>query len=847
MRITFALLLSSAALAQTPSIQWNRQFGTPGQGDEARSAAPAPGPGGGVYAAGSTLGDLPGFVNAGFYDAFVRKYDAAGNELWTRQFGTAGYDFAYGVAADDSGVYVAGYTGGALSDQTNAGSVDVFLRKYDHDGNEVWTRQFGTASGDGAYGIAVNEQGVFVVGWTDGALPGEASAGSTDAFVRMYDHAGNAVWTRQFGSTGLYQDFARAVAVDASGVYVAGFASYGALPGESNAGANDAFVRKYDFSGNALWTRQFGSTANDEAYGVAAGSTGVVVAGRTVGVLPGEASEGAYDAFARKYDASGNLVWTRQFGTSSDDMAFAAAADGFGNVYVAGFTRGGRFADSSISGFGFVRKYDDGGGRLWTFQYGTASNTYALGAAAHAAGVYVAGIGTGNAGDTDANVVKIADSTNQPPALAAASALVTVNEGGVAVNSGTYSDPDAGDNVVISASFGAISKTGANAGNWTWSWNAMDGPAPAQTVTITASDGNGVVVSTSFTVVVSNVAPTLAFSVTPVLTENQAVTLTGVIVDPGTLDSHAVTINWGDGATSTLLLSAGELGFTATHTYLDDNPSGTASDNYTVAVGVTDKDNGSAAASATVVVNNAAPSIGAASGPASPLILGEAVTVAAAVSDPGPADTLLCTYAWGDGTDNTTAAPAGGSCSASHTYAVPGVYGVLITVTDDDTGASSTRFEYVVVYDPAGGFVTGGGSIQSPPGAYSDNPSLTGKATFGFVSRYKQGAAVPDGQTQFKFHAASLDFHSASYEWLVVAGARAQFKGTGRINGAGNYGFLLTAIDGQVSGGGGLDRLRMKIWDIGSGRVVYDNQPGAPDSGDDATELAGGSIVIHKP
>ncbi|MEK7751094.1 MAG: hypothetical protein AAB654_04200 [Acidobacteriota bacterium] len=93
---------------------------------------------------------------------------------------------------------------------------------------------------------------------------------------------------------------------------------------------------------------------------------------------------------------------------------------------------------------------------------------------------------------------------------------------------------------------------------------------------------------------------------------------------------------------------------------------------------------------------------------------------------------------------------------------------------------------------------------------------------------------------------ANLNFKSTEYEWLVISGARAQFKGSGTINGAGDYGFLLTAIDGQVSGRGGVDRFRIKIQNKSGGGVIYDNQPGKPDTGDDATELGGGSIIIHK-
>ncbi len=131
-----------------------------------------------------------------------------------------------------------------------------------------------------------------------------------------------------------------------------------------------------------------------------------------------------------------------------------------------------------------------------------------------------------------------------------------------------------------------------------------------------------------------------------------------------------------------------------------------------------------------------------------------------------------------------------------------------------------------------------------PAGAYTLNLSLTGKATFGFVSKYGPGATVPGGDTQFQFHAAGMELQSTAYEWLVVAGARAQYKGSGTVNGTGTYQFLLTAIDGDLPGGDGIDRFRIKIW--GAGGIVYDNQMGADDQSDPTTGLGGGSIVIHR-
>lgn len=183
--------------------------------------------------------------------------------------------------------------------------------------------------------------------------------------------------------------------------------------------------------------------------------------------------------------------------------------------------------------------------------------------------------------------------------------------------------------------------------------------------------------------------------------------------------------------------------------------------------------------------------------------------------------------------------------AASHFYTAAGVYTVTVTVTDDDGGTASANSGYVVVYDPSAGFVTGGGWIDSPAGAYTPDPTLVGRANFGFVAKYHRGTTVPDGQTQFQFQAAGLEFHSTSYDWLVISGAWAQFKGTGTINGTGGYQFLLTAIDGQVTGGGGADRFRLKIWNQATGEVVYDSGLGAVDTGDPVTGLGGGSFQIN--
>lgn len=208
-----------------------------------------------------------------------------------------------------------------------------------------------------------------------------------------------------------------------------------------------------------------------------------------------------------------------------------------------------------------------------------------------------------------------------------------------------------------------------------------------------------------------------------------------------------------------------------------------------------------------------------------------------------------------------TAIPAtvsGTSVSATIQFPTPGVYLVRLIVEDpagtvrESDLVENDLLAYVVIYDPDGGFVTGGGWINSPAGAFHPDlqefAGVTGKATFGFVAKYQKGATVPTGSTEFQFKAGNLNFKSTSYQWLTVAGARAQYKGAGTINGADGFGFMLTAVDGALLGSAQPDRFRMKIWATDTSVVIYDNQSGSDDNSEltDATIIGGGSIVIHK-
>ena len=305
--------------------------------------------------------------------------------------------------------------------------------------------------------------------------------------------------------------------------------------------------------------------------------------------------------------------------------------------------------------------------------------------------------------------------------------------------------------------------------------------------------------------------------------------------DPG---GAALTFQWdfGDG-------TQGSAGERPRHAYADNG-------SYTVTLAVS---NGTltSTATTTATIANVAPALGSITGlPIDPVQVGTSLTAGASFTDPGILDTHSGMIDWGDGAPSTCVVievNGSGSVACSHTYTSAGVFSVTLRVTDKDGGAAQSVFQWVVVFDPVTAFVTGGGWFDSPAGSYAANTSLTGKASFGFVARYKSGTATPSGNTEFKFPAAGLTFHATSYDWLVIAGSKVQLKGSGTINGAGDFGFLLTAVDGAVNGGhGGNDTFRIKIYDKVTGAVIYDNNMGSGDGTPASTVLGGGSIVIHQ-
>ena len=271
--------------------------------------------------------------------AYVRKYGpSGGTPQWSSPFGPAG-TVPFSVAVNAAGVYVAG----EFNNGTNS---DGIVSGYTSTGTWTWTQSItGSASAyDSARGIAADATAVYVVGYVD--FSGTSSP-DADAFVSKYAAAdGTLLWANQPIGTPA-DDFAYDVATNGRAVYIVG-ETQGIL-GQATFGAQDAFVQQYDFSGNLLWTRQFGTPSADFAVGVTVGGGGTYVVGYTGGQLPGQTPLGQSDAYVRKYNSSGNDVWTTQFGTSAQDAAFGVSSAG-GDVYVSGCTNGKLPGQNKVGG-----------------------------------------------------------------------------------------------------------------------------------------------------------------------------------------------------------------------------------------------------------------------------------------------------------------------------------------------------------------------------------------------------------------------------------------------------------------------------------------------------------------
>ena len=309
--------------------------------------------------------------SSGSQDIFVAKLDNRGNWLWAKKAGGTDSDYGYGIAVDASGnSYVIGcfYSATATFGSTTLtgnGINNIFVTKLDSSGNWLWAKNARESPYDYGHGIAVDASGnSYVTGYFSGtATFGSTtltSSGGADIFVAKLDSSGNWLWANNAGGTS--DECGNGIAVDASGnSYVTGYfdsnATFGYTTLTSN-GDYDIFIAKLDSSGNWLWAKNAGGSSNDSGNGIAVDAsgnsyvTGYFDSNATFGYTT-LTSNGDYDIFIAKLDSSGNWLWAKNAGGTYNDCGYGIAVDASGNSYVTGcFCRSATFGSTTLTSNG---------------------------------------------------------------------------------------------------------------------------------------------------------------------------------------------------------------------------------------------------------------------------------------------------------------------------------------------------------------------------------------------------------------------------------------------------------------------------------------------------------------
>ncbi|BDA68878.1 hemolysin-type calcium-binding region [Calothrix sp. PCC 7716] len=329
-----------------------------------------------------------------------------------KQIGTLGFDAPRDVATDVNGnVYVGGTTTGAIKGE-NFGLLDGFVVKYDSQGNELFRLQIGTSATEEIFGTATDNQGNFYIsGLTEGNLGGPLRSQQVDAFVAKYDSSGNQQWIRQVGQNVLFPTFTLAVDANTGDVFITGPDVRASLEN-----VDDAFVIKFDTNGNQLWQEEIGTSGFlnfDESYGITVGKdNGVYVTGWTNSDLAAP-NQGLYDNWlARLNNTTGQVEWVSQYGTSDYEWSWSVATDSQNNVYTTGWTLGSLDGENAGSYDAYLTKFDNQGNLQWIKQFGTSSDDEARDLFIDASdNIFITGftlgdLGGANAGSFDAWVAQ---------------------------------------------------------------------------------------------------------------------------------------------------------------------------------------------------------------------------------------------------------------------------------------------------------------------------------------------------------------------------------------------------------------------------------------------------------
>ncbi|MGQ4876720.1 MAG: SBBP repeat-containing protein [Promethearchaeia archaeon] len=349
------------------------------------------------------------------------KYDSSGNLVWNKTWGGNNVDSGYGVFIDDSDkIYISGWTR-----SYGKGQRDVVLLKYDSSGTLIWNTTWGDINDDIGYGIFVNgTNDIYITGATN-----SYGKGNYDVILLKYNQSGDLAWNKTFGKANL--DIGYCIIGNSGNIFVSGYLN------NSINNSYDVLLLKYDSSGNLIWNTIWGGSEYDVGYGVAvdgsgfiylSGTTKSIGAGGSKDVLllkysssgpsswsktwDGYASEYGYDvitdnsdniyvtgiiniagkkkdALLLKYDSSGALIWSVNWGGTEIENGYGVVCDNFGNIYVTGTTESYGNGENDV----FLLKYNPSGNLIWNKTWGGGIDDRGYGIAVDNLGnIYITGI-----------------------------------------------------------------------------------------------------------------------------------------------------------------------------------------------------------------------------------------------------------------------------------------------------------------------------------------------------------------------------------------------------------------------------------------------------------------------
>lgn len=261
-----------------------------------------------IYVVGETLS-----YGSGLADVFVLKYDLNGNLLWETTWGGNENDTACSIAIDSSSIYVVGDTA-----SFGSGYADMFILKYDLNGVLQWTKTWGGSDSEGAFSVVTDSSYLFITGWKYSFTTNNYSS-----FVLKTDLNGDELWNKTWN--GGDDNFACSIAVDGMNIYIAGGIGYWNV---------DVFIVKYDLNGNEIWNRTWGGNLDeyDSASSIIIHDANIYVAGSTCNDPVWLTS----DVLVLKYDSNGNLIWNKTWGGGLNDYGCSITVDNYSCLYVAG-------------------------------------------------------------------------------------------------------------------------------------------------------------------------------------------------------------------------------------------------------------------------------------------------------------------------------------------------------------------------------------------------------------------------------------------------------------------------------------------------------------------------------